>query len=553
MPFSLMRMASVLAAGFLFTGSSYTAAVSASTGATSADNVRTSGMASCPAQWTADRLPVPPIPVPPPRSFYEIKAATVISPTDVWMLGGQFSAYVLHLVDGRWEDPLNLSGNDPDFLGLSIVASSDADVWVVGDDAGGIGAAWHYDGSTWTEHAPPKPFYGEFQAAALGPRGMLYMAGYKGTGGGGVWSFDGAQWKDLTPATTPATYDTLAVTAGGTLVAGGYGSAGSDAGGMLQVRSGTTWTTVPLPSPVSVRGISVAPGGTVYAVGSETGNEAVLIELPPGSRSAIVRDVPTPVVPGLMTGVAGVVAVGPGDVWVLGAQPTYETPRPWVTHFDGSRFVAASTPVYSDLGEYFLLMGGVSLGSDVLAFGEPETTRTDQDFSMLLAVCPVRVTSDAIVPPRQRMAVGSQMFWSIPATAASWHELVAPGIFDSGPIEPGGSFAYDFFAASTYAVKDTDTGATQTVRVSPVVTPASGATSTVYTIDCATLQAPAGYAYRLLIRPPGSSGYTLLTTTSQPATTFLPYRGTGTYRFECQVQTPEGVNAASPPAAAQVS
>jgi hypothetical protein len=59
--------------------------------------------------------------------------------------------------------------------------------------------------------------------------------------------------------------------------------------------------------------------------------------------------------------------------------------------------------------------------------------------------------------------------------------------------------------------------------------------------------------YRVLIQRPGSAGYTLLTTTSLPTTTFLPYHGTGAYRFECAVQAPEGVTAASPPAAISVS
>jgi hypothetical protein len=455
--------------------------------------------------------------------------------------------HVYHLADGTWGNMRIPAGNDINFGGVSIAASSDANVWVVGDGDGG-GDTWHYDGSTWTEHLKPSSFIAQFYAAALGTDGTLYLAGSSvRTGGGGVWSFDGAQWTDLTPATNPATYDALAVTADGTLIAGGFGTGNSNDGGMLQERSGTTWTPVLLPSPVSVRGISVAPGGTIYAAGAETGNEVVLIELPPGSHSAIVRDVPTPVAPGLFTGVAGVVATGPGDVWVLGSQvPPFPGHRPWMTHFDGRTFLVASTPQYPDPGQYLTLIGGVSLGPDVLAFGESGTVP-------LLAVCPVRVTSDAIVPSQQRMAVGTQMFWSVQATEAAEHELVAAGIFDSGPVKPGGSFAYDYFAASTYAVKDTATGVTQTVRVSPVATPSSGVTSTVYTVNCATLQAPAGYAYRVLIRPPDSTSYTLLTTTSQPATTFLPYHGVGMYRFECQVQTPDGVTAASPPAAVSVS
>jgi len=91
------------------------------------------------------------------------------------------------------------------------------------------------------------------------------------------------------------------------------------------------------------------------------------------------------------------------------------------------------------------------------------------------------------------------------------------------------------------------------VQVPPAASPAIGVASTVYTITCASLQAPVGYAYRLLIERPWSGRYTPLTTTRQPTATFVPYRGTGTYRFECQLQTPDGVTAASPPAAVQVS
>jgi hypothetical protein len=239
----------------------------------------------------------------------------------------------------------------------------------------------------------------------------------------------------------------------------------------------------------------------------------------------------------------GIVAVGRDNVWLLGQGVTPQTPRdllaPWITHFDGSRFITATTPD-------FFASGGVSLGPDILAYGTTANT--------FIGICPVQVTRDAIVPSHHRTPIGSQMFWSVPTTGAgSRHELVAPGMFDSGPIGPGGSFEYNYFAAATYAIKDTVTGAAATVRVPATVTPASGATGTVFTVTCATLQAPVGYAYRLLIERPGSARYTVLTTTSQPTTTFLPYHGTGTYLFECQVQTPKGVTAASPPAAVSVS
>jgi len=473
------------------------------------------------------------------------------------MLAGPTIVY--HFTGTIWEKLANLENNDPSFGGGILVAGPDSGVWVVGmkfisaEGRPGI-AAWHYDGSTWTEHSSPLPAGAEIEAAALGGNGVLYLAGTNMiTYTGIIWSYNGSQWTDLTPPNPRFEYKALAVTAGGTLVAGGGWDPGGFVrpGGVLQERSGTTWTTISLSKPVEqVSGLSVAPGGTVYAVGMRTTVQPVLIEQRPGSGSATVLDVPAPDPSAGNMSESGVVAVGSGDVWLLGQYgvpnpyaPVYGLTQPWITHFDGSRFFAATAP--NAPGEFSAFVGGVSLGSAVLAYA-----RAHPD---LFAVCPAQVTRNAIVPAEVRTSIGEQTFWSVPATAASRHELVAPGLFDSGPIGPGGSFPYTFFAAATYAVKDTRTGAAETVRVPPAVTPADGVTSTVYTIACASRQAPVGYAYRLLIERPRSGDYTLLTTTSQPTAAFVPYQGTGTYRFECQVQTPDGVTAVSPPAAVTVS
>ena len=551
MPFMLMRTAAVLAAGFLIAGPVHAAPGAARTGgATGGTTAITPGQ--CPAHWTADDLPIPP---PPAAAGASIQSVAVLSATDAFaLLSVDPGPDVYHFTHGSWQKLANLNSNNIYFFrAVTIVAKSDTDIWVIGEDELPYPytitfEAWHYDGSTWTDHAATLSPAAEILAAALGSNGVLYVVGStigpEGPNRGLVWAYDGSGWSDLTPANPRYQYDAVAVTSDGTLVVGAIN-------GLLQERSGTTWTTVWLSTPVtSVTGISASPDGTVYAIGMRTTVQPVLIEQRPGSGSATVLDIPAAGPPGTYMGESGVVATGSGDVWLLGQYelqnpygPEGYYPEPWITHFDGSRFFAAATPKVP--GGFNGFLGGVSLGSAVLAYayGNPE----------LFAVCPVQVTRNAIVPAEVRTSIGSQMFWSVPATAASRHELVAPDLFDSGPIGPGGSFTYTFFAAATYAVKDTRTGAAETVRVPPAVSPASGVTSTDYTITCASRQAPVGYAYRLLIERPGSARYTLLTSTSQPTTTFLPYHGTGTYRFECQVQTPDGVTAASPPATITVS
>lgn len=551
----LLRAAAVLAAGFLVTGPAPAAPGAARTGGpTGGTNAITSGQ--CPAHWTVDDLPVPPLPA---SAYGGVQSVAALSATDAFALVATSPGpAVYHFTHGAWQKLVSLNGNVVDFTAMTIVAKSDTDVWVamtsktVTTTATYVPDAWHFDGSTWTDHPAPVSPQAEIQAAALGSDGVLYVTGSSlgpnGPDRGIVWAYNGSGWSDLTPASPRYQYDAVAVTADGTLVVGA-------SNGLLQERSGTTWTTVRLSAPVTaVTGISASPDGTVYATGTVAGNQPVLIEQRPGSRSAAVLDAPTAPPAGSATTEKAVVAVGQGDVWLLGQGP-FEgpvngnyVPVPWITHFDGRRFVvAAATPGFS-------VTGGASLGPDILAYGTALNTGAGAVARTFIAVCPVQVTRDAFVPPYTRTPIGAQMFWSVPATGAGTrHELVAPGMFDSGPLSPGGSFEEDLFAAATYRVWDTATGATETVRVPAAVTPASGVTGTVFTVTCASLQAPAGYAYRLLIERPGSARYTLLTATSQPATTFLPYHGAGTYRFECQVQTPEGVTAASPPAAASVS
>jgi hypothetical protein len=546
MPF-MLRAAAVLAAGFLMAGPSHAAPGTARTGGATG-GAPAIPPSQCPAHWTADDLPVPP----PPASAYggSIQSVATLSATDAFALVATYQGYdVYHFTHGAWQKLVSLNGYDPDFSAVTIVAKSDTDVWVAMTSktaaAAYVPEAWHFDGSTWTDHPATLSPQAEILAAALGSDGVLYVVGSRlgadGPDRGIVWAYDGAGWSDLTPPNPRYQYGTVAVTADGTLVVGAVD-------GLLQERSGTTWTTVRLSAPVSaVAGISASHDGTVYAAGAAPGNQPVLIEQRPGSQSAAVLDPPA----GSFTAEKGVVAVGPGDVWLLGqgviGGPANGGDVPWIIHFDGRRFVVATTPDFS-------VAGGVALGPDILAYGSAPSPGTFAVPQTFIAVCPVQVTRDAIVPPDYRAPIGAQTFWSVPATGAGpRHELVAPGMFDSGPLRPGGSFAEDLFAAATYQVRDTATGATETMRVPAAVTPASGVTSTVFTVTCASLQAPAGYAYRLLVERPGSPGYTLLTTTSQPATTFLPFHGTGAYRFECQVQTPAGVTPASPPAAVSVS
>ena len=108
---------------------------------------------------------------------------------------------------------------------------------------------------------------------------------------------------------------------------------------------------------------------------------------------------------------------GPDDLWLLGDNELQggDESRPWITHFDGSHYLAANTPGLTSPGND-AISGGTALGAAVLAYGSTQETEAGGNVvpvPALIAVCPVQVTRDAIVPSHHRTPIGAQMFWSV--------------------------------------------------------------------------------------------------------------------------------------------
>jgi hypothetical protein len=497
-------------------------------------------LSHCPAYWTGTSLPVPPAPT---AISGRIQSVAVLSPSDIWMLVLTGSPYVYHFNGTIWQGPTS-PGGGASFIAKSLVASSDSNVWVVGVSDAGTPLAWNYNGQSWINQSPSLSAYAGLTAAAIASNGTLYVAGSRNNVSGNaglIWSYSGGQWTNITPSNPAQSYNALAVSEDGTLIAGGNS-------GALQEMSGDAWTTISIPPDVGISDITSTSSGTVYAVGGDTSGP-ILIQQEPGSASATVRSVPAPFHADVYE--MGVTASGPGDVWLFGQYITPSQPyRPWITHFDGQAFTVASTPSFSS-GDY-AIAGGALLGNMVLAYGS-EDTASGLPATKLLAVCPIQVTSASITPSSTRLRPADQTFWSVPTSENVNHDLMSPGLFNTGLIGPGGSFEYTFFAAADYSVRDTTTGSRSTVEVVPGVTPSAGEVDTVFTITAANIEAPVGYKYRVLIKRPHSTHYVLLTTTTQPTVNFIPGTSAGTYSFECELKTPSGVTSPSPAVNVSVS
>ena len=77
-------------------------------------------------------------------------------------------------------------------------------------------------------------------------------------------------------------------------------------------------------------------------------------------------------------------------------------------------------------------------------------------------------------------------------------------------------------------------------------TPATGSTTTTFTLTWAAAAPPAGYSEDVQVQVPGSShvGVALQGETATSGT-FMPNKGTGTYKFRCRFRRTTGTGASA--------
>jgi plastocyanin len=110
----------------------------------------------------------------------------------------------------------------------------------------------------------------------------------------------------------------------------------------------------------------------------------------------------------------------------------------------------------------------------------------------------VALSDTGFKPAKAAAAQGGMVEWDVSGTGP--HAAVdssGMGLFDSGPIQPGSSFAFLFTAAGGYGVADSLKKGTVYVPVK--ASPASGPASTTFRVTVATVDAAAPYAYDVQI------------------------------------------------------
>jgi plastocyanin/acetyl esterase/lipase len=149
------------------------------------------------------------------------------------------------------------------------------------------------------------------------------------------------------------------------------------------------------------------------------------------------------------------------------------------------------------------------------------------------------VSNSGFSPGTVTIPFGTTVEWTNTGTNPHTVTDISPvALFDSGQIAPGGTFRFFFNGASTYTVGSTpDPGKTQTIRVPPRVSPASGTTATPFTVSWAAIPPPPTLLFDVYVKRPGTSTYDLLELgATGTSTQFVPDGGPGTYSFAIRLR-----------------
>jgi hypothetical protein len=476
---------------------------------------------------------------------------------DAWEVGFTATAhqhpFAEHWDGGSWTKAAlpSAGGIDTDLEGISGVSSDD--VWAVGEreTANFITRTLieHWDGTSWS--IVPSPSGGSASADlsavsadaaddawAVGTEQPLLAEHYNGT----VWSVRAM------PAPSPYS-----------VADGVWADSPSDAWAVGYTASnifaehwnGSSWhlvTTAATGTPRSyANGISGSGPDDVW-IGGETfdslNNSHPLVEHWNGSTWSVSLSSTT--AGGYITAID---ALGPGDVWAAG----YNGGIPILEHWDGITWTAFPTTTSS--GTYLDAVasggGAVFLGGDDGA-GSPSLRLVER-------MCPLQLDDTGFSPASASVPLGDAELWSLPLSNDDTHTVTdasSASAFGSSSLGPGYSYT-TFLPAGTYSVSDPTSGGKQTLRVAPIATPKTGGVSTSFDIRIApsTGPPPGPFVLDVQILRPGTTTWSLLTTTTATDVTFTPDAGTGVYKLRVRVRNTSLHKQSlwSPPASVTVS
>ena len=283
--------------------------------------------------WTATRVPLGSVYLPPAVQAAQLNGVADIAPGDGWAVGSvsDISSLASKTLAYHWDGaawrrtPTPNPGGPASGTQLDAVAARAADdVWAVGGDGyPAVSLVLHWNGSTWAQLSVPD--IGSLDTVTLAP-GHVWVAG-----GDLVEQFDGTAWTSLPapppPAETSVSIAGLAHNASGLWAAGAVeftcGEGGTCTAPYAALWNGTTWTVVLSGGNGEISSV-VAAGSKVLAA-SGTG----VLQL---TTTGAVPQVTPALSPLQLTAIAADPA---GNPWAVGWTAAQGTVRPAIINAPG--------------------------------------------------------------------------------------------------------------------------------------------------------------------------------------------------------------------------
>jgi hypothetical protein len=508
--------------------------------------------ASAPANCTG---PFVKVASPSPGSSDNVLFATAAAgPGHMWAVGRRYSGtnyrnLILSNAGHGWSQVTAPNPGPTNNQLTAVSASGPSDAWaagwyLTGDSAKPIAPqALHWDGSSWT--AEPLPALPAELDSDAGP-GILdisptdaWLAGAYLSGSTAVSvlaHWDGTSWSLVTHPAAAIVLTALAASGPDDVWAVGTG-AGPSFPAVIEHYDGSAWTTSATLPGISLGSVSSASPSVAWAVGtSSDGNATATVEW----NGSAWKVVPSPNPGSQPDGLTAVSALAANDVWAVGSDVDFGSGvgerQPMAMHWDGTAWTAVpATGTAPDVfGETGTFLGVVALtATRVVAVG----FGSSQADSLVADLCPFTVQDTGFAPSSANVSgPGAAAYWVVPASDHTSHRLADGsgfGLFDSGPVAPGSSYAFAFPASGTYLVTDKSDGATEKVSVPMLAITNAGSRKV---LEWANAAPPAGVRFQIQDIPPGGTKFVIFRNTRMTGSRLALQLPPGTYKFRSRMR-----------------
>ena len=504
--------------------------------------------------------------------------------------GGRQQTLIEHFDGTAWSVVTSPNpASDNALAGISAVSATD--IWAVGTQADpGVTPerplALHWDGSGWSVVAAPNPTSrAVLTAVTTIAANDAWTVGVSVDDAGYQRAFsehwDGTSWT-VVPADEHGSVDTqlyaVAATAANDAWAAGfyYDAPNHTTMPLIEHWDGSTWTAESTGGRSGgnyLWGVTALPSGEAWAVGTSTSNDPnryfSLIESYESFRtcgtdlSITMTDSPDPIeADSNVTYTITVTNAGPDPARTAMVQDDLPSTVAFVSASPSQGTCSmANRQVTCDLGTINsggqarvtivatpVQPGSIGNYAQTWAPYDPDPDPTDNGAVVSTTVRPqantayVQVTGSGFNPPLVTIKQGTTVQWNFLQGTHTATDDTGMGLFGSGFRNSVDYFRFTFFAAGTYDVVDQVLpGNTSAVQVLTKATPKQGDPNTRFRIVWSTMFPPAGYAFDVEIRRPGSQGYVdYLVGTSLRNTNFVPDAGSGKYSFRADPEHGEG-------------